>query len=61
MEIRVLFEMDCGSPSPTLLSNDNELFITFYIDKQSSSAILLECNTICDTSIFDLKFKMGSC
>lgn len=33
IEIKDLFEMDCGSPSPILLSNDNELLITFSVDK----------------------------
>ncbi|SFB86217.1 hypothetical protein SAMN05421780_101798 [Flexibacter flexilis DSM 6793] len=57
VEIKGLFEMDFGSPSPTILSNDNELFIAFYADKQSSSTIPQERNTIYDTGIFALKFK----
>lgn len=58
IEIKDLFEMDCGSPSPILLSNDNELFITFYVDKQSSSAIPQERNTIYDPNVCVLKFNM---
>lgn len=58
IELKDLFEMDCGSPSPILLSNDNELFITFYVDKQSLSAIPQERNTIDDTSVCVLKFNM---
>jgi hypothetical protein len=38
IEIKGLFEMDYGSPSPTILSNDNELFIAFYADKESTPA-----------------------
>jgi hypothetical protein len=57
IEIKGLFEMDFGSPSPTILSNDNELFIAFYADKQSLSTIPQERNTIYDTGIFALKFK----
>ncbi len=49
--------MDFGSPSPTILSNDNELFIAFYADKENTSAIPHERNTIYDTGIFALKFK----
>mgnify|MGYP000729907624 CR=1 FL=1 len=56
VEIKDLFEMDCGSPSPTILSNDNELFIAFYADVESSSIIPKERNTIYDTGIFALKF-----
>lgn len=58
IEVKDLFEMDCGSPSPIQISNDNELFIAFYADKQSSSAISQERNTIYDTSVCTLKFNM---
>ena len=57
IEIKGLFEMDYGAPSPTILSNDNELFIAFYADKESTSIIPQERNTIYDTGIFALKFK----
>jgi hypothetical protein len=57
IEIKGLFEMDFGSPSPTILSNDNELFIAFYADKESKSSVPQERNTIYDTGIFALKFK----
>ena len=49
--------MDSGSPSPIILSNDNELFIAFYADKESTSAIPQERNTIIDVGIVALKFK----
>jgi hypothetical protein len=58
IEIKDLFEMDFGSPSPTILSNDNELFIAFYADKQNSSGIPQARNIIYDTGIFALKFKV---
>ena len=57
IEIKGLFEIDYGAPSPTILSNDNELFIAFYADKESTSAMLQERNTIYDTGIVALKFK----
>jgi hypothetical protein len=30
VEIQGLFQMDCGAPSPIILSDDNELFLAFY-------------------------------
>ena len=58
VEIKGLFEMDFGSPSPTILSNDSELFIAFYVDRQNLSTIPQERNTIYDTGVFALKFKV---
>jgi len=57
IEIKGLFEMDSGSPSPTILSNDNELFIAFYADKKRATSVPQERNPIYDTGIFALKFK----
>lgn len=57
LEIKGLFEIDYGAPSPTILSNDNELFIAFYADKESTTPFPQERNTIYDTGIFVLKFK----
>ncbi|TRX34097.1 hypothetical protein [Flavobacterium restrictum] len=57
IEIKGLFEMDYGAPSPTILSNDNELFVAFYADKKKSSVVPQERNIIYDTGIFALKFK----
>ena len=48
--------MDHGAPSPTILSNDIELFIAFYADKENASTIPQERNMIYDTGIFALKF-----
>lgn len=51
--------MDSGTPSPTILSNDNELFITFYSDDvKSLSFEPQERNTVYDSGIIVLKFKM---
>lgn len=57
LEIKGLFEMDCGSPSPTILSNDSELLIAFYANKESAS-IIPQHNIINNTGIFALKFKV---
>ncbi len=57
VEIKDLFEMDSGSPSPTILSSDNELFIAFYTTKPRISNIPVMRNTIFDTGIVALKFK----
>lgn len=57
IEIKGLFEMDYGSPSPMIISNDSELFIAFYADKQSATNEPQERNTVYDTGIFALKFK----
>lgn len=57
IEIKGLFEMDFGAPSPTILSNDNELFIIFYADKESESPIPQERNIVYDSGIIILKFK----
>lgn len=57
IEIKGLFEMDYGSPSPTIISSDNELFIAFYADRESISLLPQERNTIQDSGIFALKFK----
>lgn len=57
IEIKGLFEMDYGAPSPTILSNDSELFIAFYADKESDSSIPVERNVVYDTGIIALKFS----
>lgn len=57
IEIKGLFQMDCGAPSPTILSNDNELFLAFYADKEAVTPIPQERNTIYDTGIVALRFK----
>lgn len=58
IEIKGLFEMDLGSPSPTIISNDSELFIAFYADKENTLATPQERNTIYDIGIFALKFRV---
>ena len=58
IEIKGLFEMDTGSPSPMIISNDNELFITFYTDKRINDTAPVERNTIYDRGVFGIKFKL---
>ncbi len=56
IEFRGLFEMDTGAASPTVLSNDNELFVIFYGDAPRQSDFPQERNTVYDTGVFVLKF-----
>lgn len=58
IEIKGLFEMDFGAPSPTILSNDNDLFITFYVNRVNKSAVPKQLNTVYDTGIVTLKFNV---
>ena len=57
IEIKGLFEMDAGAPSPIILSNDNELLVSFYGNKDSDIGEPHQRNTVYDTGIFILKFK----
>jgi hypothetical protein len=57
VEIRGLFEMDCGAPSPIVISNENEIVIAFYADEENPSKELQERNSIYDKGVFVLKFK----
>ena len=57
IEIKGLFEMDTGAPSPMIISNDSELFVAFYANKERTSAIPKERNIRYDTGIFVMKFK----
>ena len=57
-EIKGLFEMDCGSPSPMVISNDNELFVAFYANRQTDTVEPHERNMVYDTGIFALKFRL---
>lgn len=56
VEIKGLFEMDYGAPSPMVISNDSELFVSFYANK-TSGQIPQERNIVYDTGIVVLKFK----
>src|SRR6185437_11809106 len=58
IEIKGLFEMDSGSPSPMIISNDNELFVSFYANKDRTSAVPVERNICYDVGIYVLKFKL---
>lgn len=58
IELNSGFQINVGAPEPIIISNDNELFIAFYADKQSSSTVPQEPNIIYDEGIFALKFKV---
>lgn len=58
IEIKGLFEIDYGSPSPTILSNDSELYLTFYADRENAVEIPQQRNTVYDTGIVVIKFNM---
>ena len=53
VEIKGLLKWVLVRLSPTILSNNYELFIAFYADKQSSSTIPQELNTIYAYSILN--------
>lgn len=57
IEIKGLLEMDYGSPSPLIISNDSDLFLAFYANEESEISEPQERNPIYDTGIFALKFK----
>ena len=57
IEIKGLCEMDAGSPSPIILSSDNELFVAFYANKESLLTVPQERNIVYDTGVWVLKFK----
>jgi hypothetical protein len=56
IEIKGLFEMDCGAPSPTIISDDNELILTFYSDQEATSPVPQERNVVYDRGVIVLKF-----
>jgi len=55
-EIKGLFEMDAGAPSPLIISNDSELYVIFYSDEVEWSGELHERNDIYDKGIVLMKF-----
>lgn len=59
LEIEGLFLMDSGAPSPTIVSNDNELLITFYVDKESLFVEPQQRDTFYDTGVVTLRFKLA--
>lgn len=56
-EIEGLFLMDYGAPSPTIISNDRDLFVAFYVDKEATSEMPQQRNSISDTGVISIKFK----
>ena len=57
IEIKGLFEMDSGAPSPMIISNDNELFLSFYANKEPISTVPRQRNIRYDVGICVMKFK----
>jgi len=57
IEIKNCFLMDTGAPSPTILSNDNELFVTFYENLEHPFFIEQNGKITEDMGIVILKFK----
>lgn len=57
VEIKGLFQMDAGAPSPLVLSNDNELFVSFYANKVHSVSEPQERNTVYDEGVITLRFN----
>lgn len=49
--------MDTGAPSPLIISNDSELLVVFYADKNNSTTGLHMRNMVYDTGILILKFN----
>ena len=58
IEIKGAFDMDYGAPSPIIISNDGELFVSFYINKETDSIEPYKRNIVYDTGIITLKFKI---
>lgn len=57
IEIEGLFIMDSGAPSPTIISNDSDLYVSFYVNKEYTSEILLRRNSISDNGVISIKFN----
>ncbi|PWG78231.1 hypothetical protein [Pararcticibacter amylolyticus] len=56
VEIKGLFEMDAGAPSPLIISNDTELVVCFYVDNEVMTD-LSERNTGYEIGVVVIKFK----
>src|SRR5688572_2700180 len=57
IEIKGLVEMDFGSPSPIIISNDNMVYVSFYGSNGNNISEPQERNTVYDTDVFTIKFK----
>lgn len=58
-EISGLISIDVGAPTPTIISNDSNLYIMFYAGRSDSNAeVLQERNSVYDKGIYILKFNL---
>ena len=57
IELNMGFQINVGSPEPIIISNDNELFIAFYVDKQKAVSESQEQNSDNNTEVFIMRFK----
>ncbi len=57
-EIKGIFDMNYGAPSPIIISNDSELYVSFYTNKETDSIDPYKRNIVYDTGVITLKFKI---
>jgi hypothetical protein len=57
VEIEGLFKMDCGSPDPIIVSNGNELLVSYLIDTNNLEDISLRCSILFESY---LNYSFGS-
>ncbi len=57
-EILGLLSIDVGAPTPTIISNDNNLYLMFYSNEENiKTEALRERNSVYDQGIYILKFN----
>lgn len=57
-EIKGLFIIDYGAPSPRIISSDNELLVAFNVDKNSMGMECINSDDLFDTVVLGLKFSI---
>lgn len=58
-EISGLLSIDVGAPTPTIISNDSNLYLMFYSNEESTNGeTLKERNSVYDRGIYVLKFNL---
>ena len=55
VQIDGLFDIDYGAPSPTIVFNDNNLFLAFYVSEPDVSELRIR-DTASDRGVCVLKF-----
>lgn len=59
IEISGLLSIDVGAPTPTIISNDSNLYLMFYSNEESTdNEVLKERNSVYDRGIFVVRFNM---